>query len=125
MELAVLRKTLKGESRALELLRAQLKTLQVVSRKITGSGFFSKFEISPERRIDIPDIQFGDVIANITGLAHGAGFLLYLREGQLDLLEGYSFEEPWPREIVDFSLSYKNEDQRDWGHLGPFLNDWK
>jgi hypothetical protein len=37
---------------------------------------------------------------------HGAGFLLYVDGGLLSMLEGYSYEEPWPDEIREFSVSY-------------------
>jgi hypothetical protein len=34
------------------------------------------------------------------------GFLLYVDRGLLHMLEGYSYEEDWPEEVGDFSISY-------------------
>jgi hypothetical protein len=48
----------------------------------------------------------------------GAGFLLTIADGYLDELEGYSYDEPWPGEIVSFTLSY-TEEPRDLTALTP------
>ena len=68
---------------------------------MTGTGFITEFdrpttEISSSHQFDL---KMGDVLADIPGLMHGAGFLLYVQNGLLDALEGYSFEEPWPSQI--------------------------
>lgn len=49
------------------------------------------------------------VVAEIAGLEHGAGFVVFVRGGHLDTLEGYSYDEPWPEAIHDFQLSYRTE----------------
>ena len=51
-------------------------------------------------------LKLGDVIAKIPGLEHGAGFLLYVDNGSITALEGYTFEEPWPVVIDKFTLTY-------------------
>ncbi len=68
------------------------------------------------------DIKFGDVIGDIPGLASGAGFLLYIKNGVLDMLEGYSYDEPWPESINSFNLKYMNGERRDWVALKEKLN---
>ena len=45
-----------------------------------------------------------DVTVEIEGLRHGAGFVLFLGDGLLDMLEGYSYGEPWPSRVGRFSL---------------------
>lgn len=51
--------------------------------------------------------------AEIGGLQNGAGFVLHLREGVMDYLEGYSYDEPWPPVVEAFSVSYIGDIQRD------------
>jgi hypothetical protein len=63
-------------------------------------------------------LRFGDVAAQVDGLKHGAGFLLYVMDGMLDAIEGYSYDEPWPEQIGAFSLAYMHEGTRDFGPLG-------
>jgi hypothetical protein len=44
-------------------------------------------------------------------------FLLYIKDGVLDLLEGYSFDEPWPSSTDGFTLRFLKGEQRDWKDL--------
>jgi hypothetical protein len=108
---AVLEKLLAGDHPLLATLRCQAEKVRLASRKYTGAGFYCTFE-TPS---DVPpltpylDFHFGDVCANISGLKYGAGFVVFVRGGRLDLLEGYSYDEPWPEVIGDFELSYQRE----------------
>jgi hypothetical protein len=38
------------------------------------------------------DFKLNNVYAEIDGLQYGAGFLLYIKDGMLDMLEGYCYE---------------------------------
>ena len=105
LERAVLAKLLEREPPLLEQLRGQLPTCRVIRREFTGVGFFTHLDVGDapaSNDVDMP--PFGDVIAEIDGLAHGAGFVLYIEHGRLAMLEGYSYDEPWPDTIVGFSL---------------------
>jgi hypothetical protein len=109
LESAVLNKLLEGNHPALGTLRDQLRVATVRSRRLTGAGFFTEIELPPETilaRMSPDSFQFGDVEASIPGLQHGAGFLVYIRNGMLQLLEGYSYEEPWPQRTDVFELRY-------------------
>ena len=44
------------------------------------------------------------VETTISGLRHGAGFVLFVDDGQLAMLEGFSYDGPWPQDIKEFSL---------------------
>jgi len=46
----------------------------------------------------------GDVHAELAGLSHGAGFVLFIKDGRLDCLEGLTYDEAW--------------------HAGPQLRSW-
>jgi hypothetical protein len=109
-EQAVLEKLLAGDHPVLGVLRAQAHAGQLASREYTGAGFFLSFDVP----LDAPalatkDFRFGDVNAAVDGLQYGAGFVVFVRGGRLDTLEGYSYEEPWPKEIRGFTLSYQHE----------------
>ncbi|MCL2726617.1 MAG: hypothetical protein FWD69_19530 [Polyangiaceae bacterium] len=109
-EHAVLAKLLAGDHAVLGVLRAQAQMARLASREYTGAGFFLSFDVPPEApALATKNFHFGDVTAAIDGLRYGAGFVVFVRNGRLDTLEGYSYEEPWPKEIRSFKLSYQHE----------------
>jgi hypothetical protein len=80
-------------------------------RKLTGVGFsttFSTDDAASPATIPAGGSRFGGVDATISGMAYGAGFLLWLKDGRLHELEGYSYDEPWPEQVVAFSLTYSD-----------------
>lgn len=110
-EQAVLDKLLAGGAPLLIALREQASQATVSSRQYTGAGFYCSFELAPDVvPLKTPyECEIGDVDASIDGLEHGAGFLVFVREGRLSMLEGYSYGEPWPAEIKNFRLRYRRE----------------
>jgi hypothetical protein len=82
----------------LELLRQQLATAIILSREMTGVGFYTTFRVDKDAR-RLPKREsfwFGAVGADVPGLEHGAGFQLYIKEGAVDQLEGFCYGESWP-----------------------------
>jgi len=109
IESAVLDKLLEGELPALASLRGQLPMLDVTKREFTGVGFFTEFaHPAGVARLHSPRrVAFGDVLADIDGLEYGAGFVLFVEDGIITVLEGYSTaNESWPESIERFSLRY-------------------
>lgn len=48
----------------------------------------------------------------------GVGFLLYVDDGLITMLEGYTYGEPWPQPVGEFSLSYHHPERTaDWAKL--------
>lgn len=112
-ENAVLEKLLAGDHPVLVALRAQAETGRVVIREYTGAGFFCTFETSPNApALNQPSFHCGDVEARIDGLTHGAGFIVFVRDGRLNMLEGFSYDEPWPEVVGNFELRYRSEPRR-------------
>lgn len=108
---------LEGDDEVLASLRKQLNSVGVFERKISGVGFFTTFQITQtDAVVTNKSFKFGDVHAEISGLEHGAGFLLYVTEGKLEMLEAYSYDEQWPDDTNDFKLNYING-QRDFEKL--------
>ena len=100
--------TLRGEHPALEVLREQLATATVSRREYTGVGFFTSFVI-PESVARLPSVGrmvIGDVYADVTELQHGAGFLVFVESGALDVLECFISEDTWPVEAHIQRLYY-------------------
>lgn len=75
-------------------LEAQLATATLSSRENTGAGFYTRFAVerassaalTGERSRAGPETK-------IDGLSYGMGFVLWLKEGYADCLEGYSYAE--------------------------------
>lgn len=113
LERAVMEKLLAGDQPVHVALRGQLDYCHVTSREFTGHGFFANLDV--DRAVSstpapVQRIQIDNVGADISGLKYGAGFVLFVADGYLDFLEGFSYEEPWPTEISAFSLRYEGED---------------
>jgi len=114
LESEVLRMLLSGSLDWLSTLREQAQKASVSSRDYTGVGFVTQFSVADEAPTiaGTPTFRFGDVSADISGLQHGAGFLLLVKDGKIDSLEGYSYDEPWPEEAQARDVYYSNRAQR-------------
>jgi hypothetical protein len=96
-----------------EVLREQLTRSTVHQRHMTGAGFFTSLRI-PEGAPAAPEdlkgpLRLGPsgaaVVADIDGLSHGAGFVLWLDGDRLDQLEGFTLgDEAWPDQIHSFAF---------------------
>lgn len=104
---------LAGEGPSFAVLREQLRRSRVARRELTGAGFFTYLDgpaEAPRLATHARQHTVSGVFADIEGLEHGAGFILFIVDGLLDNLEGFSYDEPWPPEIGAFSLKYTAED---------------
>jgi hypothetical protein len=108
LERAVLTRLLAGDHPVLIVLREQAARAKVARREFTGVGFFCLLHVPPDLSPVAAgaDFTIGDVSASIPGLEHGAGFLLFVRQGRLSELEAFSYEERWPSEVTTFTLDY-------------------
>jgi len=107
LDAGVLEKLLAGDHRVLAALRRQVAEATAVHRELSGVGFFTRFTL-PETTAPAPVrcLRFGDVHGDIAGLQHGAGFVLFVDEGRITMLEGFSYGEPWPEEVNAFAIRY-------------------
>lgn len=113
-ERAVMEMLLSGSHPILEELRRQYGMADVDGRKFTGHGFYVDFALDREAapRTGAWNLQISDVGAELPGLAHGAGFVLFVREGWLAFLEGFAYDEPWPDSVDGFQLTYPGGEAR-------------
>ena len=123
LETAVLQMLLRGDEPVLESLRNQLRESTMTARRDTGAGFFTDFSV-PDQVPRAPakdSFVLGDVVGEIDGLENGAGFLLFIRNGKIAFLDGFSYNEPWPLSAAKFKVRYANGDERDFVGL---IREW-
>ena len=100
---------LDGNEPVLEELRDQYKNSIVESRKFTGAGFFTHFKvdkgISP--LAGRKSFQISDIDVTSDSVKGAFGFILFINEGYLSMLEGYTLStEVWPEDYSNIVLSY-------------------
>ncbi|MGH9498025.1 MAG: hypothetical protein ACRD3L_02685 [Terriglobales bacterium] len=114
LEKQVLEMLLHGQDEVLTVLRRQAKRLEVTSREMTGVGFYTEFSV-PYDAPRVPGgltFKLGDVNGTADNVSHGLGFLLYVKDGALGMLEGYTYEEPWPVDVRGLVLTYASKEGR-------------
>ena len=110
LERRVLYLLLAGEDPVLNVLRRQLLQCRATRREMTGVGFFTDLHVphATPRLQNRSRLVFGDVQAHMAGLAHGAGFLVFVEQGALTMLEGYTNgDEKWPDRVEDLRITYE------------------
>lgn len=122
LESEVLALLLSGDHPVLAILRSQLSTATVSSREFTSAGFHTEFEVAPdagllERR---DRFAFGDVFGRSGATGAEVGFVLFINDGRLKMLEGCAFDDDWP-DMSRYTLSYQNG-SRDWDLLNQTLS---
>ena len=124
LENQVIEFLLAGEDEVLSILRQQLKQATVSSRKMTGVGFYTKFSIPAgcPRISGNSSFKLGDVNGSANNLKHGLGFLLFVTNGEIDALEGYTYDEPWPLKVQDLTLTYTSGKSRNMDELKRILH---
>ena len=125
LERAVLDMLLAGDHQTLVALRSQLAIAEIRERDLTGHGFYTDFAFPATKDVQPVTprkLVLGDVWASTgTGLPDGAGFLLFVDEGVLNFLEGFTYGgETWrPSEADDFVLEYRDEPNPAFPHFAP------
>lgn len=114
LETAVMAKLLAGPGPVLLALRGQYETSSVSRRAWTGVGFWTDIHVSKSAGAltMIRSLHLSDVVAEMAGLEHGVGFVLHIEDGLLEMLEGYTFDEPWPTSEGTFTLAYTGDEAR-------------
>jgi hypothetical protein len=106
-EIQLMQHLLAGDHPVLHTLRAQFASARASKRELSGSGFFLTFEVpANQATVSPPDFHIGDVAFEMSGLPHGGEAILFVRNGRIDLLEGFGHDGSWPPEQRDFSITY-------------------
>ncbi|MBS7703132.1 hypothetical protein [Chelatococcus asaccharovorans] len=105
LELAVLSKCLSdiGVESGLEF--SEYATL-VAERRFTRAGFFTDYkrDVRLQNKDNIKIKHWARIGAKINFGAFDAGFIVFLRDGYIEFLEGYVYEGTWPSNISEYSL---------------------
>jgi len=108
LERAVISTLLAGDGPTLVSLRAQFEVATVTSRELTGVGFFADFSVPADLRLPFDTLVLDGVHASLNGVANAAGFILFVTDGLIATLEGFSYGDDWPREVHSFTLSHSD-----------------
>jgi hypothetical protein len=106
LEKTVLDAMLDQPGEPFETVRKQLAHAAISKREFSGVGFFTHFVVpmdAPVRR-DLPSREISHVGAEFPSLQHGAGFVLFIRDGVVRMLEGFTYDEPWPTNTDKFKV---------------------
>jgi hypothetical protein len=116
LESAVLGLLLSRTDEGYAALREQLTVVEVIGRDMSGVGFFTTLSV-PSGSTKAPGIVGNplgqgvayaeDVYADVEGMAHGAGFLLWLDDGLISRLEGFAYADAWPDEVARFTVRWE------------------
>lgn len=110
-ERAVMQRMLEDDTSVNRLLREQYNNAHIINRNFTGAGFFTTLSI-PEHiaRITEPVAYgYGDVLCSLNDTILSGGFVLFIRDGAMTCLEGYTFCDAWPESITTYKL-YRDTD---------------
>jgi hypothetical protein len=119
LEKAVIDMLLDKSDATCAVIREQLSYATVTKRELTDVGFFTNFAVAVDAPVkrDLPNMTLGNVGAELLGLKHGAGFLLFIRNGAITMLEGYTYDEKWPEAVDGFKLFRMDDKGRGFLHL--------
>ena len=83
-------------------LRAQFEYAVVQKREFSKYGFSTDYAVEPplETLGDDVNLQLDKRQWNINDLQNGSDYILWIKNGLICSLEGFSYEEPWPDEIL-------------------------
>ena len=88
-------------------IMAQYEKAHVIKREFTGHGFFTNFEVTdPADSLgDGYDNQLGNLTVEFPGVKYGACFVLFIKNGFIEMLEGaVNGDDPWPESITQYKL---------------------
>jgi hypothetical protein len=94
LELAALHSIFSETPELTSGLERQLAAASVAERENSGVGFFTTIAVAdPVPKVGGPRVLGRETQARVTGLKHGLGFVLFMENGKLHLLEGFVWEE--------------------------------
>lgn len=116
----VMKMLLSGDEEVLLILKEQYERAVIISEEDTGVGFFIRYQVDSAIRIGEKfktTFQIGDVDGEIDGINGAVGFVLFIKDGYLTMLEGYTNGiDKWPETDAEIKLFYEAE-QRDYVSL--------
>jgi hypothetical protein len=72
-----------------EALCQQIDAARVISFKNSGAGFFSDLVVATNAPLLTEKSPLNGAYGNVLGIEHGIGFIVFLKDGRLSMIEGY------------------------------------
>jgi hypothetical protein len=87
-------------------LAVDFDRVSIRDREFTGAGFLTEFERSEELKLfdDKTSLRWGKVGARLNASEIETGYLIYVDDGFLTTIEGYTYGEEWPHQIEQIDL---------------------
>jgi hypothetical protein len=87
-------------------LTVNFDTVTVSDREFTGAGFLTEFERSQELKLfdDGVSLRWGKVGARLNASRIETAYLVYVDDGYLTSVEGYTYGDEWPSRIDRMEL---------------------
>lgn len=100
VEKEIVKYFLSGKNISIDDQKSFLSDVFVRERDFTGVGFFTYFEKSEKLKVgnDAETYTFSKLGAKINQTLE-TGYLLYVKRGYIESLEGFTYGEPWPKNI--------------------------
>jgi hypothetical protein len=112
---------LSGNEPLLKDLRDQYSNSRIKLRKYTGAGFYTYFTIKQDTKplVNRMNFEITDISATVRKVKYALGFVLFIRNGYIDWLEGYTMSlDDWPDDYSNVELFYSYpEGKRDYNEL--------
>lgn len=89
IEREVLEITAAEYSGSAEAIHRQIDTAQVVSFENSGAGFFSNLAVANDSPLLSEKSPLNGAYGSVLGIEHGMGFIVFLKDGRLSMIEGY------------------------------------
>lgn len=86
--------------------RIDFDKIQATGREFNVAGFITDLERTEELRVCAPgaSMRWGKVGAWLNTARTDTGYVVYVDDGYLTGVEGYTYGEEWPAEIMCFEL---------------------
>ncbi|MDY7093938.1 MAG: hypothetical protein SX243_13280 [Acidobacteriota bacterium] len=77
------------------------EAVDVVDREFTGVGFLTELRRSPELKLfkDGVSMRWGEVGARLNATKIETGYLVYVDNGYVTAIEGYTYGDEWPAKV--------------------------
>jgi hypothetical protein len=89
IERAVFEATAEDYPKSAKALRLLANTALVANFENTGAGFFSTIILADDAPALSEKSPLDGAYANVEGIEHGMGFIVFLTDGRVSLIEGY------------------------------------
>ena len=87
-------------------LSVNFDAVLVSDRELTGVGFLTEFQPSEELKLFEVDVslRWGKVGARLNASKVETGYLIYVDDGYVTSVEGYTYGDEWPDQIDQIEL---------------------